>query len=255
MIYFVSNLENLYYMKELSKAFKTELLQEKDVDLKRINRKDIVVSNNQQLCANAKKRGAISIFLLSNGIFEKDITDSFDISFWYGSHRFKKTSINGIKAFINFKRGALKPKIRYGIVNIVLNKNTHKILLLKNRSPNWGYGIIQGGIEEGESRLDALKRETYEESGIDVFEIIEDRGMQKPFYIVSFKKDGTVNNISIMRYVLFITMVDKVVNITFNDHTAKKAFVSGGWYDIHHAKNMLQRQRHLEYLKAVEYKY
>jgi len=45
-----------------------------------------------------------------------------------------------------------------------------KVLLgqSRGRNPGTGYGISKGGIEEGESHLDAAIRETYEEFGIKV---------------------------------------------------------------------------------------
>lgn len=78
----------------------------------------------------------------------------------------------------------LKPRYSAGLV-IIYNG---KILLghTTGRKSNEGYGIPKGGIEKGESNLEAAIRETYEELGIKVSKKLIDK-TQYTFSVTSKK--------------------------------------------------------------------
>ena len=58
------------------------------------------------------------------------------------------------------------PKIRKGIVLIAVNTDNKYLLLKHKKNDLWGF--ISGGIEEGETHIQAAVRETKEESGLDL---------------------------------------------------------------------------------------
>jgi|TARA_B110000908_G_scaffold167824_1_gene221463 8-oxo-dGTP pyrophosphatase MutT (NUDIX family) len=76
------------------------------------------------------------------------------------------SNIKSFEDFINEDKKFLETRYSAGLVIIF----DGKILLGQSsgRKPNSGYGISKGGIEEGESRLEAAIRETKEEFGIKI---------------------------------------------------------------------------------------
>jgi 8-oxo-dGTP pyrophosphatase MutT (NUDIX family) len=86
------------------------------------------------------------------------------------------------------------------------------ILLAKTagRPGKKSWGIPKGGIEEGEDKIDAAIRETYEEIGIKV-----DRGMVNPVareFFVNTKKWGYVKYIT-----YFVVEIDDLSQISLKD--------------------------------------
>lgn len=59
---------------------------------------------------------------------------------------------------------------------IIINRH-YQIALVQNRKGYWGFP--KGHIEEGESPIQAAKREIYEEAGISHLELVEDLGFVK----------------------------------------------------------------------------
>ena len=247
--YLVPTLEYKQKFDYLSKGLGIPVTELKNLNLSALSKNDLLISNDYMLSLTAKRKGITTIFLMKRLTYPKSSEPYFDFGLWHGTTALKKTSLDSIKLIIAYKKGELKPKTRKGVANIVLNKKHDKVLLLKNRYPNWGYSFIQGGIEKGEDYLEALKRETYEESGIKSFDVIESFHIEnKPYYIIKFS--GIVaQNIYIMKYRLFVTEAEETRHITFNDSTAKKAFVYGKWFSVDTAYKMLPNERHRKYLE------
>ncbi|MGV9173657.1 MAG: NUDIX domain-containing protein [Promethearchaeia archaeon] len=59
---------------------------------------------------------------------------------------------------------------------IIINRN-HQVALVQNRKGYWGFP--KGHIEEGETALQAAKREIYEEAGITQLDLIRKLGLLK----------------------------------------------------------------------------
>ena len=59
-------------------------------------------------------------------------------------------------------------------VGAVIQNDEDKYLLIERRNPPFGFAGIAGHIDEGESRIDALLREIFEESGlrVSIYELI-----------------------------------------------------------------------------------
>ncbi len=247
-IYLVPTPDYKQKLAYLSKGLSIPVTKLKNLNLSTLSKNDLLISNDYELSLKAKRKGITTIFLMKRLTYPKSSEPYFDFSFWYETTDFKKSSLESIKLVIAYKKGELKPKTRNGVANIILNKKHDKILVLKNRHPGWGYGIVQGGIEEGENDLEALKRETYEESGITVFNILGSFNTEnKPYHIIRFG-GFTAQNVYIMRYKLFVTEAEETNKITFNDRTAKKSFVYGRWVDVKTAYKMLNNERHWKYL-------
>ncbi len=66
---------------------------------------------------------------------------------------------------------------RLGVLGILFSKDpktSQTRFLILHRTLNWtGWELLKGGIEEGESETDALRREIFEEAGLRKIEILK----------------------------------------------------------------------------------
>lgn len=82
---------------------------------------------------------------------------------------------------MGFKTLKKMNKFRKGILALVYKKEKNKIFLVLKRKLHWkGFEIVKGGIEKGESKIEALKRELKEETGLKIKKI-EDLHMKGKF--------------------------------------------------------------------------
>ena len=79
-------------------------------------------------------------------------------------------------------------KITESAGGIVLNKE-NKILIVNQNYDSWS--LPKGHVDQGETILEAAKREIYEESGISQLEYIKDLGFYKRFKIGLDGKDDS----------------------------------------------------------------
>lgn len=107
----------------------------------------------------------------------------------------------------------MKTKTSAGLAIIYDNK----VLLAHTTSRGWygSYGIPKGGIEKGESKLDAAIRETQEEVGIKVPKKLIDT--TEHTFVVSTKKYGH----KIVYY--YIVKIDKLSQIGLKDLKVPKS--------------------------------
>ena len=61
-----------------------------------------------------------------------------------------------------------QPKIAQHVASLILERDNHILLLRKPARKGGDYGLIGGRIDPGESVLDALIREVYEEAAIHI---------------------------------------------------------------------------------------
>jgi 8-oxo-dGTP pyrophosphatase MutT (NUDIX family) len=67
----------------------------------------------------------------------------------------------------------------------------NKLLLVNQHNNSWSFP--KGGVEAGETTLDAAKREVYEEAGITELEFLAELGSYERY---SLGKDGTTEDVS-----------------------------------------------------------
>ncbi len=252
MLYVIIEKDRKNYLKFKRLRLDAKFIEKKNIKWEELKNKDVIVSDDEEVTKRAVKNKIMSVLLIKLKTYSKNSDIVSDFEFYY-SGKFNKSAINGIKAVVLYNNGKLKAKIRKGVANVILNKNHDKVLLLKRRSPGWGYSFVQGGIEEGESELDALKRETYEESGVKDFKVLKKIHIKVPYYLVQFN-GVEVWKIRIGRYDLFITEAEEGNKISFNDSSAKEMFISGEWFSISDAYKLLPLARHKKYLEyAINY--
>ena len=64
--------------------------------------------------------------------------------------------------------------IKKGVTAVVYDDMSKPFFLILKRQKGWeGWEFIKGGINEGESELDAVKREVIEETGLQKFKILK----------------------------------------------------------------------------------
>lgn len=253
MLYIVSKSIGKSYLKLIKSKLNAEIIKKRDLKYIKFKKNDVFVSDDEELTKIVKKHKITTVYLMHRGTVSKDSEKKYDFEFYY-SKKFMGSSINGIDAVIKYNQGKIKAKVRRGVANVILNKNHDKVLLLKRRSPGWGYSFVQGGIEKGETEYQALVRETYEESGVKKFDVLKKIHIKAPYYLVQF--DGIeVWKIRIGKYNLFITETEEGNKISFNDSSAKEMFISGRWFNISDAYKLLPLARHKKYLEyAINYK-
>ena len=64
--------------------------------------------------------------------------------------------------------------MRIGIGVILLNKNNHVFVGKRKDNPTDKWQMPQGGVDEGEDYITAMKRELKEETGIENIKIIKE---------------------------------------------------------------------------------
>ena len=249
MFYVIYTLDRNGDLKYIASKINAKFIKNTKVNWNEIKKDDIVISNEEGITGKAKVRGITAIHLMENGHFDKDSKERYDFSFYY-IRRFRKSAISGIKIVGLYKEKKAKAKVRRGVANVILNKKHNKVLLLKRKKPGWGYSFVQGGIEKGETELQALERETYEESGVSKFVLLKKVPIKSAYYLTKFNGLNAMD-IRIGKYNLFITETEDKNKITFNDASAKEMFISGGWFSISDAYKLLTLSRHKKYLDYV----
>lgn len=85
----------------------------------------------------------------------------------------------------------MKKKIQY-VVGFMFTEDTTQVLLIRKTRPNWQAGFLNGiggHIEEGEDKLDAMRREFWEETGEPSPEMWEHTiTLESPDFIVYYMR-------------------------------------------------------------------
>lgn len=246
VFYVIYKLDRNRNLKYIASEINAKFIKNAMVNWNKLKKEDIVISNDEEITKKAKIRKITAIHLMENGHFDKDSEEKYDFSFYY-TKKFNKSAISGIKIVELYKKGKIKAKVRRGVANVILNKKHSKVLLLKRKRPAWGYSLVQGGIEKGETEVQALRRETYEESGVSKFILLKKVPIKTTYYLTKFNGLNAIS-IRIGKYNLFITEAEEGNKITFNDSSAKDMFISGGWFSISDAYKLLTLSRHKKYL-------
>jgi ADP-ribose pyrophosphatase YjhB (NUDIX family) len=97
-------------------------------------------------------------------------------------------------------------KLSISAGGVVINKDG-MVLVVQQKHDAWS--LPKGKVEEGESSLDAARREIAEESGIDELKYILDLGEYERFRLNKYNKDDTARLKKIIMF-LFSTEQDKL---------------------------------------------
>lgn len=94
----------------------------------------------------------------------------------------------------NSKRVPGKPTVEREAINaIVLDSVTGEVLCLDWKDFGWKTFVI-GGVEEGESPVDAAKREVREETGYTELKFVKDLGRTRSAYYAAHKGENRISN-------------------------------------------------------------
>ena len=138
-------------------------------------------------------------------------------------------------------------KYRKGIGAIIFRETSEGTrFLIFHRTKNWqGWELLKGGIQEGESSLNSLKREIMEETGIKDYKIIKSTIKTIKYdWPEFFAKDHKLYTGA--EHEFFLVKTDqKDVIIDKNEHDNFK------WVDQEEALKLLTYNNHKEVLRHV----
>lgn len=148
-------------------------------------------------------------------------------------------------------------KYRPNVAIIVCNSQGQVLLCARIDQKEYDWQFPQGGIDNGETVLEAAYRELREETGIiEVDLIAEMPGFQRynfpPAVVERFKKNGCPYIGQDQHYVLFRLKNDNQ-NIDFETHPEEIEFKACKWAEIDVAPQEIVYFKKEAYVKAVEY--
>ncbi len=123
---------------------------------------------------------------------------------------------------------------------IILNSK-NQVLVVNQRGTSWS--LPKGGIEKGENKIQAAKREIYEESGIKELEFVKDLGSYQRYKMDKYNKDDK-SELKTIFMSLFKTDENKLKPIDPHNPEAK-------WVDKEKVADLLTHKKDKEFfLKA-----
>ena len=112
--------------------------------------------------------------------------------------------------YVGNKEENIEYKKRPGAYAIIVNKNDDKVGIVTDDT---GYFYLGGGIEEGETKLEALKRELIEESGYTIKNIKEFEQVGSHIY------DEAKGYLEVIANVYIAEFDEKITEPIEKDHT------------------------------------
>lgn len=142
------------------------------------------------------------------------------------------------------------------VTALIYSKNKKLLMAFKDENSQGVYKncwhIIGGGIEEGESQLDAVSREIKEELGLDISEaivqLVDDKGRGKA---VRTNKETNEQEIVSMKFFVYEVRFDKMpkeIPIILSDELVKY-----DWFDHSDLKNVKLTPPSRRYFKRLGY--
>lgn len=118
-----------------------------------------------------------------------------------------------------------------------------KLLLIEQHGNTWS--LPKGGVEEGESELEAAKREIWEETGVRNLELVGELGSYERF---SLAKDGVseMKELGLRRRTFFLFRTDEE-KLEPQDGEVTKAI----WVSLEGALSMLSHPKDRKFLESV----
>lgn len=124
---------------------------------------------------------------------------------------------------------------------IVLNSK-NQVLVINQRGRSWS--LPKGGIEDGETKLQAAKREIYEESGIKKLKLIKELVSYKRYKMDKDNKDDKSELKTIFMF-LFETNEEKLKPIDPRNPKAR-------WVDKKDVANLLTHKKDKEFFLKIK---
>lgn len=146
---------------------------------------------------------------------------------------------------------------RENVAIIVSNSEGKVLLCARADTPELEWQFPQGGIDKGETALEAAYRELSEETGITEVELIKEMpdGIKYNFpdaVKIKFRKNGNLNVGQNQHYILFQLKNDNA-KIDFLTHLEEVEFKAYRWADIDEAPKEIVYFKKEAYQKAVDY--
>ena len=151
----------------------------------------------------------------------------------------------------------MEEKFRENVAVIVCNSEGKVLLCARADNVGLEWQFPQGGINEGETVLEAAFRELYEETGLKDVELIKEMPNGVKYYFpdavkIKFSSNGTKNVGQNQRYVL-VRLNNDNEKIDFYVNPQEVEFKDYRWADIDEAPKKIVYFKKDAYIKAVEY--
>lgn len=111
----------------------------------------------------------------------------------------------------------MEAKKRESAGGVVLNNNL--VLIVNQHGDSWS--LPKGHIELGEGKIEAAKREIYEESGLKQLEFVKELGSYQRYRIGKGGKGESKSEIKVMSFFLFKTKQKKLKPVDPNISQAR----------------------------------
>ena len=120
-----------------------------------------------------------------------------------------------------------------------------KIVLVEQHGNSWSFP--KGGVEVGESELDAARREIFEETGIDELELQRELGSYERY---SLDKDGTGEKVEdgLRRRTMFFF---STAQTQFQPHDSTGEITAVRWVTLEEAFALLTHPKDREFLESI----
>ena len=129
--------------------------------------------------------------------------------------------------------------LRNGVGAIVLNKNNQVFVGKRIDNPGKFWQMPQGGVDDGEEYLEAMKRELFEETGIKNFELVNEiEGMTEyelPDYLLGKIWKGKYRGQKQKWFVVRFLGNDNEINL----NTSKPEFIEWKWANLDDLPGMI----------------
>ena len=129
--------------------------------------------------------------------------------------------------------------LRNGVGAIVLNKNNQVFVGKRIDNPGKFWQMPQGGVDDGENYLEAMKRELFEETGIKNFELVKEiDGMTEyelPDYLLGKIWKGKYRGQKQKWFIVRFLGNDNEINL----NTSKPEFIEWKWANLDDLPGMI----------------
>ena len=132
-----------------------------------------------------------------------------------------------------------KLPLRLGVGAIVLNKKNQVFVGKRRDNPINKWQMPQGGVNEGENLIDAMKRELYEETGIKNIKILKEIDnwfeYELPNYLLGKIWKGKYRGQKQKWFIVKFLGNDQEINLEID----KPEFIEWQWLDIENLPNVI----------------